>query len=159
MDAPAILHPSAFQQCVNPLIKRPLLCLAVVLPSCFWSGTLLAAFEAPHLLWLMACSILLYLSWSTTEAIFLSNLWLLGVFAIAVGLRPWPAAWESFSAWSDPRLWALTLLGLWLSQTLLLFLIAFTAKGWQQRSSRRFKRWCMAMLSCLFLSIGFWSQL
>jgi len=159
MDASAASRPSLSQQCYAYLLKQPLLGMAIVLPSCFTSGTLLAAFQAPQLLWLMSCCIVLYLIWSTTEAIFLANLWLMGVLSVVVGLRPWPAAWDSFSAWSDPRLWALTLLGLWLSQTLLLFLVAFTAKGWQVRSPRRFKRWCMAMLSCLALSVGFWSQL
>ncbi len=159
MDASVNSRPSLYQQCYARLMKQPLLGMAIVLPSCFLSGALMAAFKAPHLLWLMACGVLLYLVWSTTEAIFLANLWLMGIFAVVVGLRPWPAAWESFSAWSDPRLWALTLLGLWFSQTLLLFLVAFTAKGWQMRSQRRFKRWCMAMLSCFSLSIGFWSQL
>lgn len=160
MDASAASRrPSLSQQCYGRLVKQPWLGLAIALPSCFASGVLLAAFQAPQLLWLMACCVVLYLVWSTTEAIFLSNLWLMGIFAVVVGLRPWPAAWESFSAWSDPRLWALTLLGLWLSQTLLLFLVAFTAKGLQIRSQRRFQRWCMAMSSCLALSIGFWSQL
>ena len=159
MDASAASRSSDTFPRVLWWLKQPLLGMAIVLPSCFASGALLAIFQAPHLLWLMACCVLLYLVWSTTEAIFLSNLWLMGLFAVLVGLRPWPAAWKSFSAWSDPRLWALTLLGLWLSQTLLLFLVAFTAKGWQVRSPRRFKRWCMACLSCAALSMGFWSQL
>ncbi len=159
MDASATTRSGLPAQRLNLFLRQPMLGMAFVLPGCFASGALLAVFEAPQLLWLMACGILLYLVWSTTEAIFLSNLWLMGVFAVVVGLRPWPSAWESFSAWSDPRLWATVLLGLWLSQTLLLLLVAFTAKGWQKRSSRRFKRWCMALLSCLSLSLGFWSQL
>ncbi len=159
MDASAASLRSLYQQCYAQLLKQPLLGMTIVLPSCFLSGALLAAFKAPQLLWLMACCVVLYLIWSTTEAIFLANLWLMGVFAVLVGGRAWPAAWDSFSAWNDPRLWALTLLGLWFSQTLLLFLVAFTAKGWQVRSPRRLKRWCMAMFSCLTLSLGFWSQL
>lgn len=159
LDASASPSPPLSPASRLEVLKHPMVGTVLALPGCFGSGALLAAFQAPEFLWLMACAMVLYLVWSMTEAIFLANLWLLGLFAFVVGLRPWPAAWQSFSAWTDARLWALVLLALWLSQTLLLLLLAFTAQGWQRRSQWRVKRWFMACFSCIALSAGFWSQL
>jgi hypothetical protein len=153
------------------MLRRPsqliplLLSLAIAPAACFASGTLLAAFAVPPLLWAVACAVIMYLVWSTTEALFLSNLWLLGLFAMVVGLRPWPAAWESFSAWEDARLWALTLLGLWASQVLLLWGLAWASEQWQRLDPRLGQRgekhrgrcWSLGLLCCLGLSSGFWA--
>lgn len=118
-------------------------------------------------LWLSACGIVAYLVWSTTEALFLSNLWLLGLFARVVGLRPWPDAWQAFSAWKNPQLWALVLLGLWFYQVALLWGIAQASRQWQwlddphratprERLQRRQCCWSLTLLYCSALSGGFW---
>lgn len=143
----------------SPQLMSLLLPLAIAPAACFGSGALLAAFGVSPLLWVVACAVISYLIWSTTEALFLSNLWLLGLFAIAVGLRPWPSAWASFSAWEDPRLWALTLLGLWTSQVLLLWGLAWASEQWQRGRSRRSpgRCWSLCLLCCSALSGGFWT--
>lgn len=111
----------------------PFLSLILVLLGCVAVGMLLALFQAPVLLCCTVYLVLLYLAWQTLEALYVSALGLTLLLLVAVAERPWPLAWDAFSAWNYPRLWALTLLGLWLGAAAWLWLLATTAQVWQQR--------------------------
>ncbi len=111
--------------------------------GCFAGGWLLRLFEAPEGLAIATFLVLLYIVWTTTESIFLSNLGLTLLLWVAVARRPWPGPWEAISPWNAPSQWAMTLLLLWFLGMLLLNLLAFTSQLWQRRGPAQIWRYLL----------------
>lgn len=120
--------------------------LLLAIAGCFALGSLLALFQVPGLLYGAVYLGLLYLVWVTTEALFLSGCGLTLLLLVAVARRPWPLQWDAFSAWNQPQLWAMTLLGLWLAGAVLLVVVAQTSRMWQRLGDRRFWRCALTVL-------------
>ncbi len=148
--------PPAGNSVANPNISAALSVLGLVMVGmgCFASGWLLTLFQSPGFLYGAVYLCLLYLVWQTTEALFLSGFGLTLLLFVAVARRPWPVQWDAISAWNYPRMWATTLLGLWLLGGLFLVGVAQTSRMWQQRGDRRLWRIVLALLCGSGLGLG-----
>jgi hypothetical protein len=128
--------------------------LVLAIAGCFALGALLSLFQVPGLLYGVVYLGLLYLVWLTTDALFISGCGLTLLLLVAVARRPWPLQWDAFSAWNQPQLWAMTLLGLWLAGALLLVMVAQTSRVWQRLGDRRFWRFALTLLYGGALGLG-----
>ncbi|MEO1095427.1 MAG: hypothetical protein AAFX01_11065 [Cyanobacteria bacterium J06638_28] len=114
-----------------------------------FAGCLLTLFDVPW--WITGAFVLmvLQLALSGTAALFMINVGLTGLFFFCTVYRPWPKLWYgSINPTLQPRLWAISLLGIWLATTALIIGLGILGqeyilggKKWGERCRRFLISW------------------
>ncbi len=115
-------------------------------------GWLLAAFQAPGLVWLGTLAVTLHLVKAEADAIVLGNAWIVTIMLIAAVKKAWTPAWNANLPAQDASLWATGLLLIWFSVIAMVILLAFAKP--QLRSLG-----CSNRTASISLVIGLWSAL
>lgn len=89
-------------------------------------GWLLAAFNAPLWVWLGTLLMIIHLTQSGTEALFIANSWIVFIMFLVTVLKPWPQIWPSSIPDKEITIWSTTIMLLWLLAILLVVELAFT---------------------------------
>lgn len=109
----------------KPAISLPWLHVMMLLTGFLFTGWLLAAFQAPWLVWLGTLGVTLHLIKAEADAIVLSNAWIVIIMLIAAVKKSWTPAWNVHIPSQNASLWAAGLLLIWLNLITLVILLAF----------------------------------
>jgi hypothetical protein len=110
--------------------------LALLLLGYGFAGWLLAAFQAPWLIWLGTLAACLHLVRSQVAAIALASSWVVLLISAASVLKAWAPVWDRRVPFEQAPLWAESLLLIWLGAIGLVILLAFAHAAMQQIGCR-----------------------
>ncbi len=138
---------------MNKLLHSPLFAWGylLVLGGLYLAvGWILAAYDAPILMWIWTMILIVYIAWANLGAITVAMLWVVSIVWIAAYTSATPLLMD----WKGPT-WAISIVGVWIFAIVVVLMLAFSQQALQPLSwSRRWTFYRLVIVTELGLIIG-----